>query len=370
MEGSAINYRHFQTLKPLCPVCLAGNGEFPLEIGAAIKGNSDDLREGILICSNGRCRSEFPVLDGIPVILANLRSYVSQNVLPLLARCDLSDTMESLLGDCAGPGSGFDSFRQHISTYGFAHYGDLDEEESRGRLDAGAIVGLFEKSMVLLNEKISGSFVDLGCSVGRTTFELAKRSEGLVLGVDLNFGMLKVARRVMEQGKVVYPLRRGGLVYERRSFPVHFENLNHVDFWVCDAAALPFGRENFSGAASFNVLDCLWSPYEHLREISRVLHPRAKALLSTPFDWSASATPVEAWLGGHSQRAPHQGSGIAYLRALLTSAQSPDELRRLAILREEDAVWKLRLHDRSLMQYLTCLMLLQKNQEASGERRG
>ncbi len=319
------------------------------------------MTEGILVCSNERCRSEFPVIDGIPIILANLRSYVSQNFLSFISRDDLSATIESLLGDCAGPGSAFDSLRQHLSTYCFAHYGDLDAEELFCKQPgAGTINGLFKKSMALLKERLGGCIVDIGCSVGRTTFELANQSDGLVLGVDLNFGMLKVAKDIINKGRITYPLRREGIVYERRSFPADFKNLSRIDFWVCDAAALPFGREAFSGAVSFNVLDCLWSPNEHLREISRILQPQGEAIISTPFDWSVNVTPVESWLGGHSQRAPHEGLGSSFLRALLGSEKSPVELRQLQILREEDVPWNLRLHDRSLMQYKTYLMILQK----------
>ncbi|NTW06653.1 MAG: methyltransferase domain-containing protein [Syntrophaceae bacterium] len=362
MEVNPINHRHFQTLKPLCPVCRPSSGEYLLEIGKVIKGNDDYLQEGILVCSNEHCRSEFPVINGIPIILANLRSYISQNILPLLSRDDLSSTMESLLGDCAGPGSAFDSSRQYLSTYCFAHYGDLDAEVLfRKQKGAGTVMDLFKRSMALLKEELGGCIVDIGCSVGRTTFELASSSDDLVLGVDLNFGMLKVAREIIEKGRVTYPLRREGIVYERRSFPVSFENLSRVDFWVCDAVSLPFSKEVFSGAASFNVLDCLWSPHEHLREISRILLPQAKAIVSTPFDWSANVTPVEAWLGGHSQRAPHEGFGVSFLRALLSSEKSPVELRQLEILQEENVPWNLRLHDRSLMQYSSHLMILRKS---------
>jgi len=349
-------------LKPLCPVCRINAQEFALEAGRIIKENSEEIVEGILVCSNENCRSEFPVIDGIPIILGNLRSYISQNILPFLSRNDLSSTMEGLLGDCAGPGSAFDSMRQHLSTYCFAHYGDLDAGGlSCKRPGAGTIVDLFQKSMLPLKEELGSCIVDIGCSVGRTTFELAKRSGRLILGVDLNFSMLKLAKEVARQGEISYPLRREGVVYERRNYPVNFENLNSVDFWMCDAAALPFGREVFSSAVSFNVLDCMWSPSEHLRELSRILQPQGKAIISTPFDWSVNVTPVESWLGGHSQRAPHEGCGASFLRALLNSEKSPVELRQLQILIEEDVPWNLRLHDRSLMQYNSHLMILRKS---------
>jgi ubiquinone/menaquinone biosynthesis C-methylase UbiE len=334
-----------------------------------MKTDDSELQEGVLVCSNEMCKSEFPVIDGIPVILANLRSYLGQNLLPFLCREDLSETMASLLGDCAGPGSGYDLMRQHISTYGFAHYGDFDQEGASNLSSAGAITSLFEKSMAHLQPKITGSFLDVGCSVGRTTFELAGQSDGLVLGVDLNFAMLKMARSVMNEGKATYFLRREGLVYERRSFPVSFEGGKRADFWLCDASALPFRSECFSGAASFNVLDCLWSPYDHLREMIRILQTGAKAAVSTPFDWSANVTPVEGWLGGHSQRAPHQGLGKFYISALLKSKPCAQELQQIEILCEEDVPWCLRLHDRSIMQYLTHLMILKKHSDTPDPQR-
>lgn len=84
----------------------------------------------MLICGNSQCQSEYPIIDGIPIIVADLRSYMTNNVLPVLGRNDLSACMESLVGDCLGPGSAFDAQRQHLSTYSFDHYGDLDPDET------------------------------------------------------------------------------------------------------------------------------------------------------------------------------------------------------------------------------------------------
>ena len=86
--------------------------------------------EGVLVCSNPQCQCEYPIIDGVPIIVAQVRTYVSQGILPIITRTDLSDTMESLLGDCCGPGSSFDVQRQHLSTYAFDHYGDLDPQET------------------------------------------------------------------------------------------------------------------------------------------------------------------------------------------------------------------------------------------------
>lgn len=356
-----IRILHFEKLTPLCPVCRAAGVESLIEIRQVLKQDGDIIKEALLACKNSSCLSEYPVIDGIPVIVPNLRSYISQNVLPVLGRDDLSDRMESLLGDCCGPGSAFDARRQYLSTYAYDHYGDLDDEKSRHpSAPPGSIVKLLRRGASSPAERPGGPVIDLGCAVGRAAFELAAMTGETVLGVDLNFAMLKTAAKILATGNVSYPLRRGGLVFQRRSFSVEFQQAALCDFWVCDASALPFPDQAFSMAASLNVLDCVSSPYEHLKEIARILMPQAPAVLSTPYDWSANATPVEAWLGGHSQRSEHQGASPAVVRSLLAGGGHSNAISNLKLITEEDFPWTLRLHDRSFVEYLVHLMVMQR----------
>jgi len=360
-----IKLLHFEKLKPLCPVCRAAGRESMLEIGTVLKEGNSSIREGILVCSNHQCLSEYPVLDGIPILVANLRTYISQNILPVLCRDDLTETMESLLGDCFGPGSAFDSQRQYLSTYAFDHYGDLDPLESTQRsVLPGSIIKLFRQGFLPSAEcTVRGPAIDIGCAVGRTSFELAEALDEIVLGIDLNFGMLKTAVAILEKGYVYYPRRRDGIAFERRKFPAAFEKAVNVDFWVCDAMALPFADQTFSAGISLNVLDCVWSPYDYLKEIGRILIPGGEALLSTPYDWTANATPIEAWLGGHSQRSKHKGSSPDILRSLLSGGGHPNAVEDLELVSERNLPWTLRLHDRSVMEYLVHLMIIRKKNE-------
>jgi SAM-dependent methyltransferase/uncharacterized protein YbaR (Trm112 family) len=363
---SLIKPLHFEKLKPLCPVCRSAGHESLLTIRAVLKEGKDSIREGILVCSNHQCLSEYPVLDGIPIIVANLRTYISHNILPVLFRDDLTDTMESLLGDCFGPGSAFDSQRQHLSTYAFDHYGDLDHEEStHPSVSPGSIVKLLRGGLPPMDSVVRGPVIDIGCAVGRTSFELAKARDEIVLGVDLNFGMLKTAATILEKGYVSYPRRRAGISFDRRRFPAVFEKAGNVDFWVCDATALPFSDQTFSEGVSLNVLDCVWSPYDHLKELGRMLMPGGNALVSTPYDWTANATPVEAWLGGHSQRSEHKGASPAVLRSLFSGGGHPNAVEELELISEEDIPWTLRLHDRSVMEYLVHMMIIRKKMVSS-----
>jgi SAM-dependent methyltransferase/uncharacterized protein YbaR (Trm112 family) len=352
---------HFDKLKPLCPVCRSAGRDSLLTIQSVLKEGKNSILEGILVCSFPLCRSEFPVIDGIPIIVTNVRTYISQNVLPILSRNDLTDTMESLLGDCFGPGSAFDSQRQHLSTYAFDHYGDLDPQEKPAMsVSPGSIVKLLERGLRATNESAEGPVIDMGCAVGRTSFELAQRLNKIVLGVDLNFGMLKIAAAILETGYVSYPRRSGGIAFERRNFPTAFEKAEICDFWVCDATALPFSGNTFSLGVSLNVLDCTWSPYDHVKELARILVPGGSAMMSTPYDWTVNATPVEVWLGGHSQRSEHKGASTEVLRSLFSGGDHPHSVKKLELILEEDIPWTLRLHDRSVMEYLVHMMILRK----------
>ncbi len=353
---------HFETLRPVCPVCrVAATAEFPLQLAQVVEEENDYIVQGVLHCSNEHCLREYPIVDGIPLIVANIRQYVGDNILSIYARRDLSDFTESILSDCCGSGSLFDSTRQYLSSYAWDHYGDLDPEKRIGDPQPGTMTRTLERGRELVGPLLAGPIIDVGCSVGRSSFSLADGGDRLVLGVDLNFAMLRLAGEVLRHGMVRYPLRRAGLVFQRREFPAHFAHSEMVDFWACDAAALPFSSGTFSLAVSMNLLDCVYAPKEFLTSLGHVLRTGGKAILTCPYDWSPAATPVEAWLGGHSQRSPMAGDSEAILRTLLTPGAHPSSLNTLKLLAERTELpWQVRLHDRSTMTYKLHLVVAER----------
>ena len=334
-----------------------------MTLSAVFKESGGHILEGVLHCTDTGCFMEFPIVDGIPILVPDVAGYLRDNVPVLMARSDLSETIESILGDCAGPGSAFDTQRQHISTYAWDGYGDLDPEETEqtryGDAKPGAVVRCLEAGLELTGAAPQSPVFDIGCSVGRTSFEMARLSDGLVLGVDLHLPMLRVARQALVEGVVRYPRRRVGIVYDRREFGVSFEGSERVDFWACDALAPPFRAGAFGTAVSLNVLDCLNSPRDFLEQLASLLRPGGTAVLSTPYDWSTGATPVETWIGGHSQRGPDAGASEPFLRALLTHGAHPQSVSGLRILGEiADFPWQARLHARSTVAYAAHVLAL------------
>jgi SAM-dependent methyltransferase len=313
--------------------------------------------EGLLLCSNTRCQCEYPIIDGIPILVPQVRSFVANNVLGVLARDDLSATVESLVGDCCGPASAFDTMRTYLSFYAWDHYGDLDPVEGPGEPRPGSVVRAL-RSVAALAPEMRGPVLDLGCAVGRTTFDLTRQQSGLVLGIDTNLSMLRLASAVLRRGRVQFPRRRIGIVYDRRSFNVVLPGAERVDFWACDALALPLAPEAVGAAVAMNLLDCVASPRDMLAGMRRVLVGKGTALLATPYDWSPGATPVEAWIGGHSQRSEQGGAAEPLLRALLTPGAHPQAVDGFAIIAENNEVsWQVRMHERSAVMYrLHCVV--------------
>ena len=359
--------RHFETFAPICPVCARRTGAHHRLILAIIRAETNgDIQDGILHCANPDCRHEYPVLDGIPVIVPDLARYVSDHAIEILMRDDIDPVMETLLGDAIGPDSWFDSLRQIQSTYGWDSYGGLDPDPGPGTPGAACLERLLalagpDRPGGGTQTAAPGRVLDLGCAAGGTSFTLAAhRPDALVLGLDLNLGLLRMARRAAA-GEISYPRRRIGLVYDRRRFSAALPGADRVDFWAADALALPLPPGCAGLVAALNLLDCVPDPAGLLAALCSLLRPGGRMLLATPFDWSTRATPPQAWIGGHSQRGPHDGDAEALLRSLLTEGAHPRSVAGMALLGEQAAYpWRTRLHARSTVDYTVHLMALEK----------
>jgi SAM-dependent methyltransferase len=355
---------HYRRWSPHCPHCGAGLG---LREGATVQ--DDDVVSGTLVCGDVGCRHEYPIVDGIPIIMPDLQRFLGERGIELLLRDDLPPDTLSLIGDALGPDSWLDVTRQTVSCYAWDGYADLDPDE---KTDLGTgDAGLYPKpgaARFCLNELLrlagaqpGGAMLDVGCATGRTSFALAAAApDACVLGVDLNLALLRLARRVATSGDVAYGRRRIGLAYDARRFQADLPSRDRVDFWACDASALPLRKDSARITLALNLLDCVPDPLALLRSIAGSLEPGGLLLLATPFDWAARATPVQGWIGGHSQRGVGAAAAEPLLHALLTDGAHPRSLPGLHILATGEADWKTRLHDRAFVQYRAHLIAVQR----------
>ena len=119
--------------------------------------------------------------------------------------------------------------------------------------------------------------------------------------------------------------------------------------------------ESLGFVSALNELDCVPSPLSFLKEIEASLVSEGKLAACCPYDWSPAATPLEEWLGGHSQRGQNQGDSASILEALLTPGALPGSLEKLRMIDSEpDIPWSVRVHARNFAEYHAHLVVAQK----------
>ncbi len=362
---------HFEALAPVCPRCrLESRPDRPLTLARIGARDGDVIEAGALHCEAPDCQQEFPVLDGIPVIVPDPARFLSDSQAQILARDDLPATVMATLGDAIGPGTAFESARHHLGAYAHDHWAEFDPEIGSPRFPPGSVARALHAGLALLGEALpEGPALDIGCALGRATAELAATGQGLVLGVDLNFSMLRLAASAQRRGQVAYARRRIGLVYDPVAFAIPAPDAARIDHWACDAMALPFRVGQFARIAALNVLDCVPAPMTLLQAIAALLPPGGGAVLTSPYDWSPTATQPPFWIGGHTQYGPHGGGAESLLRAILTEGAHPQSIAGVAIAGEiEDQPWAVRLHARSTMVYALHLVALRRAASADQKR--
>ncbi len=352
---------HFAAFAPHCPVCARDHARASRLVLAQVAAeHAQSVQTGILLCPEPACQHEYPIIDGIPLIFPRLRQHLSERGIELLLRNDLDPLITSLFADALGPDSWFDTIRQTVSTYAWDGYADLDPTEGT----AGARPGAGRRCLAALLDLVVTSpgakrIIDVGCAAGRTSFDLAHVApQSLVLGLDSNLALLRLAQRVLHQGVVQYDRRRIGIVYDQRRFDANLSGCERVDFWAADALALPLPADAADLAVALNLLDCVEQPSRLLAGLAEAVRPGGVILLATPFDWSTRATPMETWVGGHSQRGSGAGSGEAFLHQLLTPGAHEQSIADIRITARADTDWQTRLHDRATINYRTHLVAL------------
>jgi putative 4-mercaptohistidine N1-methyltranferase len=140
--------------------------------------------------------------------------------------------------------------------------------------------------------------LDLGCAVGRTSFELS-RSCSEVLGIDFSHAFIETATNILQSGEIPLVLKRegqlGDAVTNKLPDGVHPER---VSFLQGDAEALPDSIGRFDVITFANVLDRLPHPGRALDKLTEITNPGAQVVVCSPFTWWDEFTVHEERLGG------------------------------------------------------------------------
>jgi putative 4-mercaptohistidine N1-methyltranferase len=140
--------------------------------------------------------------------------------------------------------------------------------------------------------------LDLGCAVGRSTFELARHCSD-VLGIDYSRRFIDVARHLQQLGSISYAYREEGLLTTPATAAVPAEiDRRRVAFEPGDAQALRPDLGDFDVVLLANLVDRLRDPRACLSALASLVRPGGQVILTTPCTWLEEHTPRPHWLGG------------------------------------------------------------------------
>lgn len=140
--------------------------------------------------------------------------------------------------------------------------------------------------------------LDVGCAVGRSSFELA-RNCAEVIGVDFSRRFIEAAQALAAGGALDYLRVDEGENTTRlsASLPVGVMP-GRVQFEVGDACSLREGLGVFDVVLGANLVDRLPSPRKFLASLPALVKQGGQLILTSPYTWLEEYTPREEWLGG------------------------------------------------------------------------
>ncbi len=143
--------------------------------------------------------------------------------------------------------------------------------------------------------------LDLGCAVGRATFELAKAFDS-VTGVDFSARFIRVALQLKEKGNVLYELPEEGDLVSYHEAKLDELNLagvkDRVEFAQGDATNLKPLFSGYDLILAANLLDRLSDPKRFVETIHERLNSGGILVIASPYTWLEEYTKKENWLGG------------------------------------------------------------------------
>lgn len=143
--------------------------------------------------------------------------------------------------------------------------------------------------------------LDLGCAVGRSSFELARRVDE-VIGIDFSRRFIAAARKLAAKGEVLHSIREEGkLTRPVRMVLKRGLRKGRVRFRVGDAQNLPASLGEFDVVLALNLIDRLPDPMKFLRRAPRLVKPGGRLVIASPYTWTEDYTPPKNWLGGRKR---------------------------------------------------------------------
>ena len=147
----------------------------------------------------------------------------------------------------------------------------------------------------------SAKALDIGCSVGRASFELAKVFNH-VDAIDFSARFISQAYALVQNGCKHYTIKTEGELGEHKSIELsrlgYNKIRNQVNFVQGDACNLKPMFTGYDLIYAANLIDRLSEPKKFLSNISTRINPNGYLVITSPYTWLEEYTDKANWLGG------------------------------------------------------------------------
>ncbi len=139
--------------------------------------------------------------------------------------------------------------------------------------------------------------LDLGCAVGRSTFELSKYCQR-VIGIDKSQSFIRAAKHLQDHGHIEYFLpEEGSQIVQRSAFLPKDTDTKKVEFHCKDAMDCFNSISHiFHVVLAANLICRLPDPKSFLEEIHHLVAPLGQLIITSPYSWLEEFTPRSHWL--------------------------------------------------------------------------
>ncbi|XP_071485595.1 uncharacterized protein [Diadema antillarum] len=159
--------------------------------------------------------------------------------------------------------------------------------------------------------------LDIGCAVGRTSFELAREFQQVV-GIDFSHAFIDACNLLKDHGSLQYSVTdEGDLRTDLTAVVDSSIDRKRCHFQQGDACNLPLDLGQFGCVVAANLICRLPDPMDFLNRVPGLVASGGVLILTTPASWMEEYTPKSKWIGGYKDQYGQRVTTLDSLKRIL-----------------------------------------------------